>query len=150
MFALRKKAPFIEVTKLSSLIAEDVEITGDVCFSRGIRIDGRIKGNVVGRNGEGPAHALLVLSDKGRIEGNVSCGDAVINGTIVGDLDIEHFLELKSSSQVCGAIRYQHLQMDVGASVCGQLQKSGADATATEASAGDNVVELPVDMAARQ
>lgn len=150
MFAMRKKAPFIEVTKLSSLIAEDVEITGDVCFTHGIRIDGRIKGNVVGRAGEGPAHALLVLSDKGRIEGNLSCGDAVINGTIVGNLDIEHFLELKSNSQVCGAIRYQHLQMDVGASVRGPLQKTGPGAAATEVSAGDNVVELGVDMAARK
>lgn len=150
MFAKRKKAPFIEVSKLSSLIAEDVEITGDICFTHGIRIDGRIKGNVVGRVGEGPARALLVLSDKGRIEGNISCGDAVINGSIVGDLHIEHFLELKSNSQVSGAIHYQHLQMDVGASVRGQLQKTEPGAAAPQGTAGDNVVELTVDVAARK
>ena len=86
MFAKRKKRPFIEVTKLSSLIAEDVEITGDVHFSGGIRIDGRIKGNVVARAAEGQTRALLVLSDKGHIEGTVNCGDAVINGTVIGDL----------------------------------------------------------------
>ena len=153
MFFKRKKAPFIEVTKLSSLIAEDVEITGDVCYTHGIRVDGRIKGNVVGRTGTGTARALLVLSDKGRIEGNVSCGDAVINGTIVGDLHIAHFLELKSNSQVTGVIRYQHLQMEVGASVHGQLQRteSSADASgATDVAAGDNVVELTADVAARK
>lgn len=150
MFAKRKNPPFIEVTKLSSLIAEDVEITGDVVFTNGIRVDGRIRGNVVGRAGTGPARALLVLSDKGRIEGNVRCGDAVINGSIVGDLHIEHFLELKPNSQVTGVIHYEHLQMDVGASVCGQLQKTLPVHALADAGTGDNVVELTVEMAARK
>ena len=141
MFAKRKKGPFIEVTKLSSLIAEDVEIVGDVHFSSGIRIDGRIKGNVIARAVDGQARALLVLSEKGHIEGSVNCCDAVINGTVIGDLDIEHFLELQSSSRVSGTIRYEHLQMDVGASVRGQLLK------AESRPATDNVVELSADKA---
>ena len=142
MFTRRKKRPFIEVTKLSSLIAEDVEIIGDVCFSGGIRIDGRIKGNVIARAAaEGQTRALLVLSDKGHIEGSVNCGDAVINGTVIGDLDVEHFLELQSNSRVSGTIRYEHLQMDVGAVVRGQLVKAEALAAA------DNVVELGVEKA---
>jgi cytoskeletal protein CcmA (bactofilin family) len=150
MLFKRKKTPFIEVTKLSSLIAEDVEIQGDIGYTDGIRIDGRVKGNVTGTPGAGPARALLVLSDKGRIEGNVSCGDAVINGTIVGDLHISHFLELKSNSRVTGIIRYQHLQMDVGASVCGQLLKTAPGDPAGDAIAGDNIVAPSVDMTARQ
>jgi cytoskeletal protein CcmA (bactofilin family) len=122
LFGKRKKRPFIEITKLSSLIAEDVEITGDLCFSTGIRIDGRVKGNLIARSAEkGETRALLVLSDKGHIEGSVRCGDAVINGSVVGDLEVEHFLELQSNSKVNGTIRYQHLQMDVGAAVQGQL-----------------------------
>jgi len=141
MFAKRKKGPFIEVTKLSSLIAEDVEIVGDVYFASGIRIDGRIKGNVIARAVDGQARALLVLSEKGHIEGSVNCGDAVINGSVIGDLDIEHFLELQSSARVSGTIRYEHLQMDVGASVRGQLLK------AESRSATGNVVELAADKA---
>ncbi|MES3014209.1 MAG: polymer-forming cytoskeletal protein [Pseudomonadota bacterium] len=141
MFAKRKKGPFIEVTKLSSLIAEDVEIVGDVHFSDGIRIDGRIKGNVIARAVDGQTRALLVLSEKGHIEGSVNCGDAVINGSVIGDLDIEHFLELQSSARVSGTIRYEHLQMDVGASVRGQLLK------AESRPATDNVVNLAADKA---
>ena len=142
MFAKRKKRPFIEVTKLSSLIAEDVEITGDLCFTSGIRIDGRIKGNVIARAVEGQTRALLVLSDKGQIEGSVNCGDAVINGSVVGDLVVEHFLELQSNARVSGTIRYEHLQMDVGAEVRGQLIKAEA-----VAAADSNVVELGVEKA---
>lgn len=140
MFAKRKKRPFIEVTKLSSLIAEDVEITGDLCFTSGIRIDGRVQGNVIARAVEAQTRALLVLSDKGQIEGSVNCGDAVINGTVIGDLVVEHFLELQSNARVSGTIRYEHLQMDVGAAVRGQLIKGEAFGAADS-----NVVALAVE-----
>jgi cytoskeletal protein CcmA (bactofilin family) len=136
----KKRRPIIEVTKLSSLIADDVEIHGDILFSHGLRIDGCVRGNVVARDMQGPGWALLVLSDKGRIEGSVRCGDAVVNGTVVGDLDVEHFLELQSGARVSGTIRYQHLQLDVGAVVRGQLVKADEPAAAN-----DNVVELAVD-----
>jgi cytoskeletal protein CcmA (bactofilin family) len=112
-----------------------------VCFTSGIRIDGCVKGNVVARAVEGQSRALLVLSDKGRIEGTVTCGDAVVNGTVVGDLVVEHFLELQSNSRVDGTIRYEHLQMDVGAAVRGQLIRADAQVVA------DNVVALGTDKA---
>jgi len=126
MFKRREKQPSIQLMKLSSLIAEDVVITGDVSFASGMRIDGRIVGNVVAHAVDGQPRGLLVLSDKGRIEGSVRCGDAVINGTVTGDLDVEHFLELQSNSRVSGTIRYQHLKMDVGAVVHGQLSQANA------------------------
>ena len=139
MFANRKKNASLELNRLSSLIAEDVEITGDVAFASGIRIDGRVAGNLIGRDADGRPQGLLVLSDKGRIEGGVRCADAVVDGTVVGDLDIENFLELQSNSHVSGTIRYRHLRMDVGAVVHGQLLKVDPDAPA------GNVVALEMD-----
>lgn len=136
MFANLKKQPFIKMAHLCTLVAEDVEITGNLVFTGGMRIDGRVKGDVVGRKAEGKGASLLVLSDKGRIEGSVHCEDAVINGTVTGDLDVAHRLELQSDARVCGTIRYRQLQMDVGAAVSGHLIK------AEEASATGNVVEL--------
>ncbi len=123
-----KRGPAIRGHKLSSLIAQDVQITGDLYFASGIRIDGRVTGNLIGQAVQGQPLALLVLSEKGRIEGTVSCGDAVINGTVVGDMDIEHCLHLQSNSRVSGSIRYRHLQMDIGASVRGQLFKVDEEA----------------------
>jgi cytoskeletal protein CcmA (bactofilin family) len=143
MFAKRKnKRPAIELNKLSSLIAEDIEITGDLCFVSGVRMDGRVNGNVVARAVDGQGGGgLLVLSEKGRIEGSVHCGDAVINGTVVGDLHVEHFLELQSNARVSGTIRYQFLRMEIGAVVHGRLVQTG------EAPVGDNVVAFEVDKA---
>ena len=127
-----KKGPAIRGQKLCSLIAEDVQISGDLYFGSGIRIDGRVAGNLIGRALLGQPLALLVLSQKGRIEGTVSCGDAVINGSVVGDMDIEHCLHLQSDARVSGSIRYRHLQMDVGASVRGQLFKVADETLAAE------------------
>jgi len=126
MFGRKKsKTPgaSIEINKLSSLIADNVEIEGDVIFSGGLRVDGRIKGNVINKDEE---RALLVLSDQGRIEGSVKTHDAVVNGTIVGDLTVDHFLELQANARVTGNITYRQLQMDCGASVDGKLEKTGA------------------------
>jgi cytoskeletal protein CcmA (bactofilin family) len=47
----------------------------------------------------------------------------VINGTITGDVTVEHFVELQSNAHVNGNIYYQQLRMDVGASVEGKLTK---------------------------
>ena len=121
--------------KLRTLIAEDVVITGDLNFSRAAHRRARA-GNVTVLPGEAADGALLVLSDKGRIEGSVRCADAVINGQIRGDLEVDNCLELQSNCRVSGSIRYRQLKMDVGAAVHGQLAMLDATPMA------GNVVEL--------
>jgi cytoskeletal protein CcmA (bactofilin family) len=124
MFGKKKKGG-IEVTKLSSLIADNLHIVGDVHFSGGLRIDGRVEGNVFCKPG---TKGLLVLSEKGIIAGKVHTYDAVINGNINGDLEVEHFAELQIGANVVGNVRYRQLQMDCGATVEGKLVRIHEDA----------------------
>lgn len=116
----RKNKQTIEVTKLSSLIADNLHIVGDVLFSGGLRVDGKIDGNVLGKRGE---KSLVVVSEKGSVVGRVCAYDAVVNGTISGDLEVEHFLELQPGAKVSGNISYRQLQMECGATVDGKLVK---------------------------
>lgn len=134
----RKKGMSIEVTKLSSLVAGNVVVQGDIIFSGGLRVDGRVEGNVISRD---DAHGLLVLSDKGSIAGRVKVYDAVVNGTIHGDLEVEHFLELQANARVSGNITYRQLQMECGATVAGTLDRIG-DAAAPGAAAEPRVVNI--------
>jgi cytoskeletal protein CcmA (bactofilin family) len=122
------------MTKLSSLVADNLEVVGDVNFSAGLRVDGWIQGNVLNKEGE---RSLLVLSEKGSITGRVRAYDAIINGVIHGDLEVEHFLELQSNARVTGNILYRQVQMECGAVVDGKLEKIG------EAASADNVIDLP-------
>jgi cytoskeletal protein CcmA (bactofilin family) len=116
----RKKGMSIEVTKLSSLVSHTMAVHGDVIFSGGLRVDGHVKGNVISKD---DGRGLLVLSDKGSISGGVKVYDAVINGHIEGDVEVEHFLELQANARVSGNISYRQLQMDCGATVDGKLER---------------------------
>ena len=69
--------------------------------------------------------------------------DAVINGTVSGDLEVEHFLELQANARVSGNITYRQLQMECGATVDGKLERM-SDASARVGTADTNVVALPV------
>lgn len=148
MFRKRKPSPAIKLTQLSSLIAEGVVIEGDLVFSQGLRIDGQVHGQVTGRAASGAQPALLVLSQTGAIEGSVHCGNALINGSVTGDLEIDDYVELQAGARITGTLRYRQLQMDVGAVVQGQLVRIGDDAVASSSA---EVVELKTEpRAARQ
>ena len=93
MFRSKKKPqPGIEQTKLATLIAQDITITGDLEYADGLRLDGRVRGKVASKAG---AKTLLVLSERGAIEGNVHGYDIVVNGRIQGDVIADHFVELQ-------------------------------------------------------
>jgi cytoskeletal protein CcmA (bactofilin family) len=131
----KKKAAGIQQTKLATLIAHDVRIAGDPQFTDGLRLDGHVKGNVRGEPG---GQTLLVLSDRGSIEGNVHGYDVMINGKIVGDVIADHFVELQVNAHVTGNIYYQQLRMDCGATVDGKLTRHDvAQATAPLTSIAD-------------
>lgn len=116
----KKQGKSIEITKLSSLIADNVHIVGDVVFSGGLRVDGHIEGNVISKEG---ARGLLVVSEKGSIKGKVVSYDAVVNGSISGEITVQHFLELQSKARLSGSISYRQLQMECGATMEGQLHR---------------------------
>ena len=139
MFRRKTDQPSIDVSRLSSLIAAGVEIVGDVIVTDGVRIDGQVVGNVFAR---ADARGLLVLSEKGRIEGSVHVHDAVINGTICGDIEVENFIELQPNAHVTGTIKYRALQMACGARVEGRLEFV-TDRAEERSDAPSNVVSLP-------
>ncbi len=143
MFRSSKKTPSVDVGRLSSLLAHDTCIRGDVVFDGGMRVDGRIEGNVLSQpEGQG----LLVLSEKGTIVGAVTVHDAVINGRVEGDLEVEHFLELQAGARVTGNITYRTLKLDCGATVEGKLVRMegspAAEPAETEEAGPGNIVSF--------
>ena len=93
MFNKKKPVARVTIDQFSSLISGNLSLVGDVTFEEGLKVSGEVRGNVRHKAG---THSLLALSAEGRIEGNVSSYDALIDGTIVGDLVVEHLLELHS------------------------------------------------------
>ena len=123
----KKNTMAIDVSRLAGLLAHDTCVRGDVMFAGGLRVDGRIEGNVLAKPDD---RGLLVLSEKGVIVGTVKVHDAVINGRVEGDLQVEHFLELQASASVTGNITYRTLKLDCGATVDGKLVRMGDEPAA--------------------
>ena len=105
-------------TAVDSLIGQNSQIIGDFRFSGGLHVDGTVKGNVLADDDE---HAMLTLSDRGTIEGEVKVPFIILNGVVKGDVYAREHVELASSARVEGNVFYRLIEMSMGAEVNGKL-----------------------------
>jgi len=124
MWGQRKKSV---AGKIDTLVGQLAEITGDIRFSGGLHVDGAIKGDVIATSEAG---AVLILSEHGRIEGDVRVPNIVLNGIVVGDVYASERIELAAKARVTGNVFYNLFEMAIGAEVNGNLVHRGATALA--------------------
>lgn len=103
---------------IDTQIGREAVIDGDLSFAGGLRLDGRVRGNVVALAGQ---PSMLVLSESGRVEGEVRVAHLVLNGTVAGPVYASELLELQSQARVHGEVHYAALEMQQGALVEGRL-----------------------------
>ncbi|MDO8825575.1 polymer-forming cytoskeletal protein [Methylophaga sp.] len=113
-----KKQKQRKAARIDTLIGENTHIKGDVHFSGGLRIDGVITGNITADEGEA---ALLTLSEKGRIEGEIRVPFQLINGEVKGHIYAAEHVELASKARINGNVFYKLLEVAMGSEVNGQL-----------------------------
>jgi len=104
--------------RIDTLVGQGSEINGDLVFSGGLHVDGKINGNVIAEDG---SSAILILSEYGRIEGEVKVPNMVLNGEIIGDVYGSTRVELASKSRIKGSVYYNLIEMAIGAEVNGGL-----------------------------
>lgn len=112
----RKKG--FNAARIDTLIGQGTVINGDLVFSGGLHVDGTIKGNVSAEEG---STALLILSEFGHIEGEVTVPNMVLNGEIIGDVFGSTRVELAPKSRIKGSVYYNLIEMSIGAEVNGGL-----------------------------
>ena len=115
MFGSKSSKP---QNRIDSLIGEGTVVEGNVIFSGGLRVDGRVKGNVVAADDQA---STLVLSERARVEGEIRVSHAVVNGTVVGPVYAAQYVELQAKSNVTGDVHYKTLEIQLGAVVQGRL-----------------------------
>src|SRR5271169_3866552 len=115
----------VKQTEIASLIGATTSVTGNVEFSGGLRIDGTVKGSVHCVDGE--KGGMLVVSESGRIEGEVRAGHLVVAGRIEGPVCAANLIELQPKARIAGDVRYRALEMHHGAVVEGMMIHLAAD-----------------------
>jgi len=104
---------------VDALIGSQVVIRGDVEFSGGLYVEGRIHGKVIAQ--EGASTATITLSDNGVVEGEIRAQVVVISGRMDGDVHASERVELTPSARVNGNVHYQVVEMAAGAQLNGRL-----------------------------
>lgn len=89
-------------------IVEGTVIEGEIRCESNIRIDGVFTGNI-GTKGR------LVVGPTGKIDGNVICQNAEIEGYIKGKIQVGQLLTLKNAARVEGDIFTDKLAIEPGA-----------------------------------
>lgn len=107
---------------VDSLIGPGCLVEGVVVFRGGLRVDGRIAGEVRAAPGTGGS---LQLSAQGRIDGEVRARNITISGELIGNLHAAGRVELLPRARIIGNISYASLAMQAGACVSGNLCPGG-------------------------
>ena len=119
-----------KLQQIATLIGAGARIEGDVHFSGGLHVDGRVRGNVQSAAQLGDT---LSISDSGVIEGSVVAPHVVLNGAVYGDIWAGISVELGATARVSGNVYYGLIQMAIGAEINGKLVHRPADSgTASE------------------
>ena len=96
-----------------TMIGPDAKVNGPIILEQGIIIYGHVDGNVSTRG------SIRIAKD-GAVNGNVKCSNIVLGGTIIGDIQSEGSVTLKSTSKLKGDISYRKLHIEDGARFEGQ------------------------------
>ena len=115
MFSKKHSKP---QNRIDSLIGAGTRIDGNLSFSGGLRVDGEVNGSVVAAPGK---PSTLVLSEHGRVNGEINVTHLVVNGVVEGPVRAAEYLELQSKAKVIGDVHYKTLEIQLGAIVEGRL-----------------------------
>lgn len=136
---LKKKSSFHDGQSVDTLIGADVVLHGDLQFSGGLVVEGRVHGRVFAAPGQ---PATLTLCENGFIEGVVDVPVVTINGRLDGDVRATERVELAPKARISGNVHYQVVEMRAGAVLIGNLvHLSSAERSAAGAEA---VPEAPL------
>lgn len=114
----KNKPPLVDGQSIDTLIGPQVTIHGDLVFSGGLYVEGRIFGKVIAEGGQ---PAVLTVAEQGRIEGEVRVPVVVINGELQGDVFASERVELAAKARVLGNVHYVRAEMKAGAILTGRL-----------------------------
>lgn len=119
----------VEAEAISSIIDKTMVITGGITFKGKARLDGVINGNIEGEH--------LVLSETGRINGDIVVSSFNCYGTIEGNIKTS-MLTARKNCSIKGKLEAGSLTVESGAAIQGEIRvavdglRAGADEPAND------------------
>lgn len=106
--------------QVDTLVGRNTHVVGDLEFSGGLYIDGKVTGTIRAVPG---TEAMLSISEHGLVEGDILVPNVVVNGQLIGNIRQAQTVELLANGRIQGNVEYLVLQMSGGAAITGQLNQ---------------------------
>ena len=130
----RRDAP----VEIQSLLGEGVELTGELSFTHGLRVDGIVRGKV-------RSEGCLVIGVKGKVEAEVIIQRISINGEFRGAIHAVDRVEIHKDGRVYGEIYTPCLIIEAGALFEGKCNMSDQKTLRSEEKSQLKAVETSPD-----
>ncbi|MDO8703851.1 MAG: polymer-forming cytoskeletal protein [Sulfuricaulis sp.] len=109
---------------IDTLIGAKTDLKGDIVFTGGLRIDGKVRGNITAK---GDGNSTLVLSENAFVTGNVTVPHIITNGSIKGHVRAAERIELQPKAEINGDVYYKVIEMALGAVINGNLVREAVE-----------------------
>ena len=109
-----------------NIICEGTTITGDIVTDGEIRIDGVLQGNL-------NAKGKVVIGTTGKLNGEITCRNADIQGKVEGKISVAELLSFKHTCVFKGDLTTKQLAIEPGAVFNGTCQMISAAQNPIEA-----------------
>ena len=105
---------------LGSILDPNIEINGDINVSANLIVYGKINGNVISTETINTAKDSI-------INGNLIAKEAVISGTLKGDLEVSGKVVLTEDSNLLGNLKASIIVIEEGAKFAGSCDMSNVN-----------------------
>jgi cytoskeletal protein CcmA (bactofilin family) len=103
---MQEDVHLVNQIKAGTIIEGTIKAAGD------FRMDGTLKGNI-------KTEGKLVIGSHGMIDGEITCQNAEIHGSVNGKINVNELLSLKASCKLLGDIVVGRLSIEPGAQFSG-------------------------------
>ncbi len=98
-----------------TVIADDVEINGSLKCTGGVRLAGKLNGDLT-------CAGDVLVEKTSAVKGNLAVNSVIVHGQIKGNITARERIELKGNARVAGDIKGKRLVVDDGVSLVGKSE----------------------------
>ena len=108
------------VGPIESAVAQETTLQGNLRSAYGIRIMGSVEGDIESRG-------RVKIEKDGRVRGNITASDLIVNGQLEGDIEAAGQVELGPESRMAGNIKAAKIAIAEGCFFQGDIKMLRGD-----------------------
>jgi cytoskeletal protein CcmA (bactofilin family) len=97
-----------------SVLAPDLEVTGDITAKGPLVVQARVVGNITGD--------IITIEHWANVKGDIEAKQATVEGVVVGAV-VAGDVRVTHSGQISGSVHYNTLAVEAGAMIEGHLRR---------------------------